>query len=110
MFVFNLSEMEAEMRTLKEKLVFWGYRFLIAWSCISACVLGPIACYLIFAYCNGSGHVKASVYSLMWLVSGVLLLTWSANTSALMKDHIFWTFQIPSIVKGAKHFTSAVKR
>ncbi|MXW52727.1 MAG: hypothetical protein F4X44_02640 [Gammaproteobacteria bacterium] len=98
------------MRTLREKLGFWGYRLLIAWSCINACVLGPIACYLIFAYCNGCGHVKASVYSAMWLASGMLLLTWSANTSAFMKDHIYWTFQIPLIVKGARQIMSAIKR
>lgn len=33
-----------------KKIYFWVYSLMVAFGCMSLCIIGPIACYVIFAY------------------------------------------------------------
>lgn len=100
------------------RIYFWVYRLVVAFGCISFCIIGPIACYVIFAYSglvpeelpNIIDKIGAGIYAIGWVVGSLLLLIWGVRTSEEVKGHVYWTFQIPLILKCVKRVSRKLDR
>ena len=99
---------DQEHMSAEDKREFWEFRLWSAICAYSLCIMGPIACFLVTAYCYGASPFLASVYSLGYLMFGLSVLGFNSWYSPEAKEAILWMFLIPRIRKLIRNIAQTV--